>query len=559
MRNRSTTNKNSRPSDTRRAALKSKNISYQSISNLVPIERYYDVGRKILAEFDRSVDENELDNAYIYGKRFLTFSMDCLPTHDYYRSREQLRLQNNSEWTRVLELLEQTADLMDLEELEKQQIRKREEEALRKIQERELAMQKEEEERNATNDLISKLSMLDQKFPRASTGIMQQKMNPLPSNGTVAQIPMETLDDSDLEDLPPPIPFSSNKSDFQTNVHDSNGMAPPPSYDQLTRQKSEFLVKTNDQNYSTRSIISEGGNSSGMSDALPVHHVNDNASCPMLNPLAPPLPPEPCEKKQNIPKIPLAEQKTSSAMEYEALQRKKKVEVFYLSTYQGRIKTPGKDSTNGCTVISPLVAAYHLSCDGSIADVNIEEIIDNIAPPILSNVRNKLGLGGHALIIPSDVHDYLVDEKILKQDKFVGVCGGNLLDSGHVTEFVNMMDGDDGSTSDKQDSSTVDIKVAATLFFHEHVISIVKVVLSNGTSWYDLVDSLPRRKKNAFNGALGATRTRCKDKDSFRSVLFWYACNAFSPNDMQYIDSNEWDDTMCDLDPRVFQAFAWRE
>ena len=56
---------------------------------------------------------------------------------------------------------------------------------------------------------------------------------------------------------------------------------------------------------------------------------------------------------------------------------------------------------------------------------------------------------------------------------------------------------------------------------------------------------------------MGATRTRCKDQDSLRTLLFWYATRKFSQTDEQYIDSNDWDDAMCDLDPRVFQAFVW--
>ena len=99
-------------------------------------------------------------------------------------------------------------------------------------------------------------------------------------------------------------------------------------------------------------------------------------------------------------------------------------------------------------------------------------------------------------------------------------------------------------------------KVSAALFFHEHVVSILKVVLADGTSWYDLIDSMPQHDKK---GELAATRTRCKDRASLESVLSWYACEKFSTTDAKYIDKNYWDDTMCDFDPRVFQAFVWKE
>jgi len=151
------------------------------------------------------------------------------------------------------------------------------------------------------------------------------------------------------------------------------------------------------------------------------------------------------------------------------------------------------------------------------------------------------------------------DEKILKQEMFVGVCG---LDGDHMNEFLNLLQyGDDlggGGGGNVANRKTEQKKVAAALFFHEHVISIMKVVLPDGSSWYDIVDSLPQRSRDHYD-KLGVTRTRCKDRESLQSVLQWYACSKFSPADEKYIDTNEWDDVMCNFDPRVFQAFVWKE
>jgi hypothetical protein len=69
-------------------------------------------------------------------------------------------------------------------------------------------------------------------------------------------------------------------------------------------------------------------------------------------------------------------------------------------------------STNGCTVIAALVAIAHIRSSGSVPDDTINEIIDNKSPVILSAVRRKLALAPNALIIPSDVHDYMIDEGI---------------------------------------------------------------------------------------------------------------------------------------------------
>eukprot|EP01083_Nonionella_stella_P065896 173062_1 len=163
------------------------------------------------------------------------------------------------------------------------------------------------------------------------------------------------------------------------------------------------------------------------------------------------------EVENRLPSLELNIQTQISQQEYRELRAKRKIEVFQLSTYQGR--NSYKDSTNGCTVISPLVAVNHLQSDGAgISDMKIEEIIDDLAPDVLSRVRRKLGLAGHALIIPSDVHDFMVDDKILKEEMFVGVCGGNLLASDHVNGFLNLLengveDQPSGSQEEKKDAS----------------------------------------------------------------------------------------------------------
>ncbi len=267
------------------------------------------------------------------------------------------------------------------------------------------------------------------------------------------------------------------------------------------------------------------------------------------------------EAKQSTFKIdvPISSLKYNIMHEYQTLQRMQKVQVFQLGTYQGKYSGSGRDSTNGCTVISPLVAIHHLSntAGASLPDAVIERVIDEVAPKILVKVRRKLGLAGQALIIPSDVHDFLVDEKILKQEMFVGVCGGNIIDGDHLNEFIRLLeDGEEAPNSKKCEEEKIGPKkIAAALFFHEHVVSILKVVLPDGTTWYDLVDSLPR----SSNGQMGGTRTRCKDLGSFQALLQWYAINKFSPADEKYIDTNQWDDIMCNFDPRVFQAFVWKE
>lgn len=92
------------------------------------------------------------------------------------------------------------------------------------------------------------------------------------------------------------------------------------------------------------------------------------------------------------------------------------------------------------------------------------------------------------------------------------------------------------------------------LFCREHVVSILKIPLSNGSCYFDLIDSLPSSRVGGM-----ASRTRCKGRTSFEALLRWYASSNFSESQCEFIDSNRWVDGMCDFDPRVFQSFVWTE
>lgn len=249
-------------------------------------------------------------------------------------------------------------------------------------------------------------------------------------------------------------------------------------------------------------------------------------------------PPEkPAKRKERIPMRKLQEMYRKDYYRY---QQAGSISITPLNTYQGR----NSSSTNGCTVISALVAAAHLTSKPSpVGDAEINDIIDVRCGPILRKIRGKLGLGGHALIIPSDVHDQLVDDKILRQEYFVGAAGGNVMDQNHMGEFLKLLFG--GEDGDAKFS-----KSAATFFFREHVISIVKTPAGQGQCYYDLIDSLP-----ACGGR--GSRTRCKDENALQVLMRWYTSRKFSDSDCSNIDKNEWNDAMADVDPRVFQGFVW--
>ena len=200
------------------------------------------------------------------------------------------------------------------------------------------------------------------------------------------------------------------------------------------------------------------------------------------------------------------------------------------------------------------MAIHHLQAEGpGIADAIIDEVIDNQATMILPQVRTQLGLTKDALIIPSDVHDFLILEGLLNQDQFVGVCGGDIMNDQHVHELFKMLNGEHEGK-----------KVAAALFFHGHVIAILKMSFPDGRCWYDVIDSLPSAltmtgTKDETGWKKCAVRIRCKDLESLETTLKWYSCSKFTDEDCEYIGRYEWEDNRAAFDPRVFQAFVWAE
>jgi hypothetical protein len=51
----------------------------------------------------------------------------------------------------------------------------------------------------------------------------------------------------------------------------------------------------------------------------------------------------------------------------------------------------------------------------------------------------------------------------------------------------------------------------------------------------------------------------CRDNAAFEALIRWYASAKFSESNCNWIDKNDWDDTMAEIDQRVFQGFVWGE
>ena len=520
----------SRPSDERRKAL-NQEVQPPVVSNFFPIERYYDAADSVFDRFREAIrDPKRLDEAYLYGKRYCVLFLDALPSHNYFTlpKNKALRDRHTRQVQKVLSLLEDVANRMDVEELkrqkEREEQRKREEEERARLEQKryeelQLRMQRQQQFSNQSKPGESVESSAMSKLERLRVNLSAKQEGTGRVNLSATAQPRIKRDpsgeepvgmrtsryhlpsDEEEDDLPPPLPPPSENGE-------SPSAPPPPSYNQVvsTRRNGRYRAET------------------VMNQSIGIATTEKPA------------------KRQE--RIPMAQLQEMYRKDYQAYQQAGKICVRPLSTYQGRYSS----STNGCTVISALVAAAHLTPKPiAIHDSEIDNIIDNRCGPILRKIRGKLGLGDHALIIPSDVHDQLVDDKILHQEYFVGAAGGNVMDRQHMGEFLKLLvHGEDGKSAFS--------KSAATFFFREHVISMVKTPVGNGQVQFELVDSLP----GSLNGGRPcASRTLCKDLNSLQVLMRWYTSRKFSPSDCSYIDKNEWKDATADVDPRVFQGFVW--
>eukprot|EP00985_Skeletonema_marinoi_P015320 scaffold7890_cov87-Skeletonema_marinoi.AAC.1 len=468
------------PSKARRESLKKHNEKAPiQLQNLCPIHKYYAAADTVLAQFKQLLKEGDLDGAYIIGRRFALFSTISLPGHDYYASPDpeliKLRLKNQKDAQWVTTGVERIVQVMDKQEIQKQnaeleRIRKQKEKEEKEKMEWEQKMKQrltaeassKSSERSGKRggeekdlisklakrsgkrggeekDLISKLASLNNLFPREDAADEEELIPSAPPQHDIEQ-------NEEMPPLPPPMAVPRidelEHSMLATSISavdqlKSNGMTPmfeePPSYSDLFLD----VLRTSSVGNSTESL----------------HQSTTSSS----------IPTSPLLVQQ--PRISIRTIQQTCSHQLQSCINMKQIEFIRLGTYQGRLasSSPKYDSTNGCAVISPLVVAAHIypqhvvhkakkpdllqlqhSCVTTtskrlVSNVAINEIIDKRAPPILNAVRSKLGLSKHALIIPSDVHDYLVDEHILPQDKFVGACGGDILAQGHLNELVEMM------------------------------------------------------------------------------------------------------------------------
>lgn len=112
------------PSSARRQALRRADEGNNiRISNDIPLERFYDISKRLISRFQEAFDQRRLDEAYVYGIRLASLCVDAIPKHSSYSQKRfsRQRKENGQKCDRILKLLEIVRQRMDAEEILKHQ------------------------------------------------------------------------------------------------------------------------------------------------------------------------------------------------------------------------------------------------------------------------------------------------------------------------------------------------------------------------------------------------------------------------------------------------------
>ena len=170
-----------------------------------------------------------------------------------------------------------------------------------------------------------------------------------------------------------------------------------------------------------------------------------------------------------------------------------RLQVQFMNTWQGRL--PGTNAT--CAVNAYLAAALHLAKenpDGLPCQNALEEIVDFTAPPLADAIRTHFQCTGKNLF-QDQVAEYMgnlgglqrhlrknaqnqVSAPVLKD-----IFHGNLMGGVGLDDFLQYF-----TTNACPESSNN--KISATIFNHQHVISIHQGILKNGQVGYHLVETM---------------------------------------------------------------------
>ena len=124
------------PSYARRQALRQADAATLKSLNVLdtnPLTKYTCLANRLLDAFQCAVDDRNLDEAYVFGLRFSTFSLQVLPKHIEWNKNLKEKRRNQQQVDKVLSMMEILKQRMDVEEM-----------VLRQQQQQKLAKEKEE-------------------------------------------------------------------------------------------------------------------------------------------------------------------------------------------------------------------------------------------------------------------------------------------------------------------------------------------------------------------------------------------------------------------------------
>mmetsp|Transcript_33245 Transcript_33245/g.60705 ORF Transcript_33245/g.60705 Transcript_33245/m.60705 type:complete len:234 (-) Transcript_33245:266-967(-) len=156
--------------------------------------------------------------------------------------------------------------------------------------------------------------------------------------------------------------------------------------------------------------------------------------------------------------------------------------VEQLSTHQGRLGqsdfTKRDHSINGCAIICLLVISlYFCGLSGREFIIGVAHIIDSLCQPILQLIRLGLETSSYEFVTFQVAFEAMQALGLLPGGCILDVQYGSLLDEADVIALFELL-------ATKQSSS---FKVAASLYFHEHYLTILPGV---GLFQWQIVDSI---------------------------------------------------------------------
>ena len=235
-------------------------------------------------------------------------------------------------------------------------------------------------------------------------------------------------------------------------------------------------------------------------------------------------------------RLSIFEEKAVCNSQFEELYQSGQIEFMILGSSPGphALCDPNHDSTDGCSVIAGLNVINHISTldiDDVITNETIDDIMDNRASPILRDIREGSRLSGN--IDWESVFDYFQGKHLLHPNNQYCFMGNNILD----TYFIN---NEVITTLLNRNELFPLSKTGAILTFKKHIVSILQIPRHDRECWYDLIESIP---KEGF-GSRGY-RARAHGVESLAIMIRWYAFSMYSDEDLNYMQSNEYD-----LEPR---------